>query len=121
MVKARPAAFWYICTTMVWLYLTIAIATEIAATVALRYADGFTRPVPSAVVVVGYALSFLFLSLTLRGLSISVTYAIWSGVGTAAIALIGVAALGEPLTALKLGSVALIIAGVVGLNAAGGH
>lgn len=106
---------------MVWVYLTTAIATEIAATVALRYADGFTRPLPTVVVVVGYAISFLFLSLTLRSLSVSVTYAIWSGAGTAAIAVIGVAALGEPLTALKLGSVALIIAGVVGLNAAGGH
>jgi small multidrug resistance pump len=71
--------------------------------------------------VAGYALSFLFLSLTLRGLSVSVTYAVWSGAGTAAIALIGALALGEPLTALKAGSVALIVVGVIGLNAAGGH
>src|SRR5262245_49088738 len=106
---------------MVWLYLMTAIATEIAATIALRSAHGFTRPVPSAIVVVGYGLSFLFLSLTLRSLSVSVTYAIWSGVGTAAIAIVGAAALGEPMTALKAGSVALIVAGVVGLNAAGGH
>lgn len=106
---------------MVWIYLTTAIATEIAGTIALRSAHGFTRPLPSAIVVVGYALSFLFLSLTLRSLSVSVTYAIWSGAGTAAIALIGAAALGEPMTALKAGSVALIVAGVVGLNAAGGH
>ena len=104
---------------MTWLYLAIAITTEIVATVALKYAHGFTRPLPSVVVVAGYALSFVFLSLTLRGLSVSATYAIWSGVGTAAIALIGVAALGEPLTALKAGSVALIIVGVVGLNATG--
>ena len=105
---------------MVWLYLTTAIATEIAATIALRFAHGFTRPVPSAIVIVGYGLSFLFLSLTLRS-SVSVTYAIWSGVGTAAIAIVGAAALGEPMTALKAGSVALIIVGVVGINAAGGH
>lgn len=105
---------------MVWLSLALAIATEVAATVALKFADGFTRVVPSVVVVVGYGLSFLFLALTLRGLSIGVTYAIWAGAGTAAIALIGVAMLGEPLTALKAGSVALIVAGVVGLNL-GGH
>jgi small multidrug resistance pump len=106
---------------MVWLYLTTAIATEIAGTIALRFAHGFTRPLPTTIVVVGYALSFLFLSLTLRSLSVSVTYAIWSGAGTAAIAIVGAAALGEPMTALKAGSVALIVAGVVGLNAAGGH
>ena len=106
---------------MVWMYLTTAIATEIAGTVALKYAHGFTRLVPSLIVVAGYALSFLFLSLTLRGLSVSVTYAVWSGAGTAAIALIGALALGEPLTALKAGSVALIVAGVIGLNATGGH
>ena len=106
---------------MVWVYLTIAIVTEIAATVALKYAHGFTRLGPSLIVVGGYALSFLFLSLTLRGLSVSVTYAVWSGAGTAAIALIGALALGEPLTALKAGSVALIVAGVIGLNASGGH
>jgi small multidrug resistance pump len=73
------------------------------------------------VVVVGYGLSFLLLSLTLRELSLSVTYAVWAGAGTAAIAVIGMAALGESVTALKLGSIALIVAGVVGLNAAGGH
>jgi small multidrug resistance pump len=104
---------------MTWLYLATAIATEIVATIALKHAHGFTRPLPSALVVVGYGLSFLFLSLTLRGLSVSATYAIWSGAGTAALALIGVAALGEPLTALKAGSVALIVVGVVGLNLAG--
>lgn len=106
---------------MVFLYLALAIATEVAGTVALKFADGFSRLVPSIVVVVGYALSFLFLSLTLRGLSLGVTYAIWAGTGTAAIALIGVAALGEPLTPVKAASVVLIIAGVIGLNLAGGH
>ncbi|RDI75314.1 Cations membrane transporter [Gaiella occulta] len=106
---------------MVFVYLALAIATEVAGTVALKFADGFSRLVPSVVVVVGYALSFLFLSLTLRGLSLGVTYAIWAGTGTAAIALIGVAALGEPLTPVKAGSVVLIIAGVIGLNLAGGH
>jgi small multidrug resistance pump len=106
---------------MAWLYLTLAIVTEVVGTVAFRYINGFTRPLPSAVVVVGYALSFYFFSLSLRGLSLGVTYAVWAGAGTAAIALIGMVALNEPVSALKLASLVLIVGGVVGLNAAGGH
>lgn len=113
--------FWYICTIMIWVYLGIAIATEVAGTVALKFTDGFTRAGPSAVVVLGYGLSFVFLALTLRGLSLGLTYAIWAGAGTAAVALIGMAALGEPVSALRLACIALIVAGVVGLNFAGGH
>jgi small multidrug resistance pump len=106
---------------MAWLFLALAIATEIAGTVALRFADGFSRLVPSIVVVVGYSLSFFVLSLTLRQLSLGITYAVWAGIGTAAIAAIGMIALGETVNAVKLGSIVLIIAGVIGLNAAGGH
>ena len=106
---------------MAWLYLTLAIVTEVVGTVAFRYINGFTRPLPSAIVVVGYALSFYFFSLSLRGLSLGVTYAVWAGAGTAAIALIGMVALNEPVSTLKLASLVLIVGGVVGLNAAGGH
>ncbi len=106
---------------MAWLYLALAIVTEVVGTVAFRYIDGFTRPLPSAVVVAGYGLSFYFFSLSLRGLSLGVTYAVWAGAGTAAIALIGMVALNEPVSALKLASLVLIVGGVVGLNAAGGH
>lgn len=100
-----------------WLLLTLAIVTEVVGTVALRYSEGFSRVWPSLVVAVGYGLSVLFLALMLKHLSIGVTYAVWAGAGTAAIALIGVVALGEA-TALKLGSIALIVIGVVGLNLA---
>jgi multidrug transporter EmrE-like cation transporter len=103
------------------LYLTIAILSEVAGTVALKYADGFTRLVPSSAVVIGYGLSFWMLALVLRELPIGLTYAVWAAVGTALIAAIGIVAFGEPATALKLLSLALIIAGVVGLNLAGGH
>ncbi len=106
---------------MAWLYLTLAIATEVVATVAFRYVHGFTRLLPSAAVIVGYGLSFYFFSLSLRGLSLGVTYAVWAGAGTAAIAVIGMVALGEPISTLKLASLFLIVGGVVGLNAAGGH
>jgi small multidrug resistance pump len=101
--------------------LTAAIAVEVGATISLRYSDGFTKLVPSLIVAVGYGTSFYLLSLILRDLSVGTTYAIWAGAGTAAIALIGIVVLGEPATALKLVSIALIVAGVIGLNLSGAH
>ena len=101
--------------------LTIAILAEVAGTVALKYTDGFTNLGPSALVVAGYGLSFWMLALVLRDLPIGLTYAVWAAVGTALIAAIGIVAFGEPATTLKLLSLGLIIAGVVGLNLAGGH
>ena len=101
--------------------LTIAIVSEVAATVSLRLSDGFSRPLPSAVVVVGYAVSFWMLALVLKQLPVGLTYAVWSAAGTALIAAIGIVAFGEPATAVKLASLALIIMGVVGLNLAGTH
>jgi small multidrug resistance pump len=103
------------------LLLSCAIVTEVAGTVALRYSDGLTRPLPSAFVVLGYGISFWLLALVLRELSVGTTYAVWSAAGTALIAVVGVFAFGEPATALKLASLALIIIGVVGLNLAGSH
>jgi small multidrug resistance pump len=103
------------------LYLTIAILSEVAGTVALKYTEGFTRVLPSSAVVVGYGISFWMLALVLRELPIGLTYAVWAAVGTALIAAIGMLAFGEPATTLKLLSLALIIAGVVGLNLAGSH
>ena len=101
--------------------LTIAILAEVAGTVALKYADGFTNLGPSALVVAGYGLSFWLLALVLRALPIGLTYAVWAAVGTALIAAIGIFAFGEPATTMKLLSLALIIAGTVGLNVAGSH
>jgi small multidrug resistance pump len=101
--------------------LGFAISSEVIATLALKASDGFSRPLPAAIVVVGYAISFWLLALVLKHLSVGTTYAVWSAVGTAAIALIGVVAYGETANALKLASLALIVLGVVGLNAAGTH
>ena len=101
--------------------LTIAILAEVAGTVALKYTDGFTNLGPSAVVVAGYGLSFWMLALVLRDLPIGLTYAVWAAVGTALIAAIGIVAFGEPATTMKLLSLALIIAGTIGLNVAGSH
>jgi len=101
--------------------LTIAILAEVAGTVALKYADGFTNLGPSALVVAGYGLSFWMLALVLRDLPLGLTYAVWAAVGTALIAAIGIFAFGEPATTMKLLSLALIIAGTIGLNLAGSH
>jgi multidrug transporter EmrE-like cation transporter len=103
------------------LLLALAIGTEVAGTVALKYSDGFTRALPSAIVIVGYGLSFWLLGLVLRDLSVGLTYAVWSAAGTALIATIGILAFGEPATALKLASLGLIIIGVIGLNLTGQH
>src|ERR1700742_2038810 len=103
---------------MTALLLAFAISSEVAATVALKASDGFSRPVPAAIVVVGYGISFWLLALVLKHLSVGTTYAVWSAVGTAAIALVGIVAYGETANALKLASLALIVAGVIGLNVA---
>jgi len=103
------------------LFLTLAIASEVIATLALKSSEGFSRPLPAAIVVIGYGISFWLLALVLKNLSVGTTYAIWSAAGTAAIALIGIALYGEAANALKLASLGLIVLGVIGLNAAGAH
>jgi small multidrug resistance pump len=106
---------------LAWIYLSAAIATEVIGTVFLRFTDGFTRPLPSTVVVVTYVVSLWLTALALKSLEISLAYAIWAGVGTAAVAVIGMAALGETVNGLKLASIALVIGGVVGLNLSAAH
>ena len=103
------------------IWLLLAIGTEVVATSALKASDGFSRLVPSGVVVAGYAASFYFLSLSLREIPLGVVYAVWSGIGTAAIALIGVVFFQETLGWVGIGGIVLIVLGVVLLNASGAH
>ena len=100
--------------------LGTAILSEVAATLALRASDGFSRPLPVAVVIVGYGLSFWLLALALKHIPVSLTYAIWAGTGTALVAIGGVVAFGESMNTMKLLSLFVIVLGVVGLSAAGG-
>ncbi|WP_027007801.1 DMT family transporter [Conexibacter woesei] len=102
------------------LLLGTAILSEVAATLALRASDGFSRPLPVAVVIVGYGLSFWLLALALKHIPVSLTYAIWAGTGTALVAVGGVVAFGESMNTMKLLSLFVIVLGVVGLSAAGG-
>lgn len=106
---------------LAWVYLAAAIVSEVVGTVYLRFTDGFTKPLPSALVIATYALSLWLTALALRQLEISLAYAVWAGVGTAAVAVIGMAAMGESVNALKLASIVLVIGGVVGLNLSGAH
>lgn len=101
--------------------LMVAIATEVAATSALPRAEGFRDPFWSVVVISGYAVSIWLLTLVVQHMSVSTTYAVWSGAGTAAIAVIGVLWLGESMDAVKAVALAMIIVGVVVLNLHGAH
>lgn len=107
---------------MRWLLLLGAILSEVVGTSALKATHGFTRVGPTAVVVVGYALSFYLLSLALKaGMQVSIGYALWAGIGTALIAVVGVVWLNEPMTAVKALGIALIIGGAVVLNLSTTH
>jgi len=99
--------------------LMAAIGIEVASTALLPRTAGFTNPAWSALVVGGYAVSIWMLAMVVRTVPVSVAYAVWSGVGTALVAVIGYAFLGESLGWFKAMSLALIVVGVVGLNLAG--
>lgn len=101
---------------MTYLYLAVAILSEVVATSFLKVSDGFNRPVPSAITVAGYAISFYFLSLALRDIPTGIAYAIWSGIGIVLITTIAWVFQGQKLDAAALGGLGLIVAGVVVIN-----
>lgn len=96
--------------------LGLAIVVEVAATAALPRTAGFTQPAWTVAVLGGYAASIWLLTLVIRHIPVSVTYAVWSGVGTALVATVGFLFLGERLDAVKVAGLLAIIAGVVVLN-----
>ncbi|MCM6778330.1 multidrug efflux SMR transporter [Nocardia sp. CDC159] len=107
---------------MTFLLLALAIVSEVSATVSLKLSEGFSKLVPSIVVVIGYVAAFFFLSQALkRGMSIGVAYGVWSAIGVAAVATIGVLFLNETLTAIQVGGIALVILGVLALELGGAH
>lgn len=99
-----------------WLFLSVAIVSEVIGTSALKASAGFTRLWPSLIVVTGYALAFYFLSLTLKAIPVGVAYAVWAGAGIALIALIGWLFFGQALDAPAIIGMGLIVAGVVIIN-----
>lgn len=99
-----------------WLYLFIAIISEVIATSSLKSAEGFTRLWPSCIVIAGYSSAFYFLSLTLKSIPVGIAYAIWSGVGTALVVLVAWLFMGQRLDLPAVAGIILIIAGVLVLN-----
>ena len=103
---------------MAWFLMMVAILFEVSGTTSMKLADGFTKLVPSILIFVFYGLSFVALTFALKKIDLSIAYAVWSGVGTAIVALIGIVWFGEAVTALRVVSLVMIIAGVIGLHAA---
>ena len=99
-----------------WIFLSVAIVSEVIATSALKATDEFTRLWPSVIVVIGYLSAFYFLTLTLRTIPIGIAYAIWSGVGVALITLVGWLIYKQTLDVPAFVGITLIVAGVVVLN-----
>lgn len=102
-----------------WAMLVIAVCSEVLATSALRESDGFTRPVPVAIMLAGYAVAFYLLSLIVREVSLGLAYAIWAGAGTALVALVGWFAFSEELRPGALVGIALVVTGIVVINLSG--
>ena len=98
---------------MQWVFLVVAIVSEVIGTSALKASEGFSRLWPSTIVVVGYASAFYFLSLTLKTIPVGVAYAIWSGAGVGLIALIARLLYGQSLDLPAIIGLSLIVAGVV--------
>ncbi|MFI6779003.1 DMT family transporter [Nocardia sp. NPDC050412] len=120
--RCKPLISLVYAAPMTLLLLALAIASEITATVSLKISDGFTKLVPAIIVVLGYSAAFFFLSQALkRGMPIGVAYGIWSAVGVAAIAVIGVLFLDERLSLIQVGGIALVILGVLALELGGAH
>ena len=101
---------------MYWFYLAMAIALEVMGTTCMKLSEGFTRLIPSVLVFVLYMVSFTFMILALKKMELGIVYAIWAGLGTALIALIGIVWFGESMGLLKIVSIVFIVLGVVGLR-----
>ena len=101
---------------MAWAYLILAGLLEIVFAVSLKLADGFTRPVPTLVFFVSIVASFLLLSRAVQALPIGTAYAVWTGIGAAGMALVGIVVYGEPAMALRLFFLATLIGSIIGLK-----
>lgn len=105
--------------TVHYLFLALAISAELLATSLLKYTQGFTRWGYTSGCLLSYCFAFYMLSLAVRDIPVGIAYALWSGLGTAAIVAIAALFLGEPLTLAKVAGIALIVAGVLVLNLTG--
>lgn len=106
----------------VWIWLVLAIGSEVVASLSLRASEGFSRPLPSIVVVLGYGFAFYALSQALvRGMQLGQAYAVWSGLGVCLIALLSIAIFGEHLTPVQFLGLALVVGGIACLELGASH
>lgn len=101
---------------MSWIYLLIAGALEIAWATALKYTEGFSRIWPTAGMITAMCLSVLFLGLSLKTLPMGTAYAVWTGIGSVGVAILGIILFNEPSNPLRLACIALVILGIAGLK-----
>ena len=99
---------------MAWLWLTAAGLLEIVWAVGLKYTEGFTRVVPSAITALAMIGSVYLLALAVRAIPIGTAYAVWTGIGAVGVAILGMVLFGEPKDALRIGSILLIVLGIAG-------
>lgn len=99
-----------------YLYLAAAIFFEICGTTCMKLSEGYANILPTVLIFVFYGISFSIFPIALKTVDVSIAYAIWSGVGTAAITIIGIYYFKEPATAIKMVSIFVIMLGVAGLN-----
>ncbi|PKA38988.1 DMT family transporter [Rhizobium sullae] len=101
---------------MAWFLLFLAGLFECGWAIGLKYTDGFTRPMPTVLTVISMVISIVLLGLAVKSLPIGTAYAVWTGIGTVGTVLLGIWLLSDPVTASRLGCIALIVAGIAGLK-----
>lgn len=104
-----------------WALLAAAVVFEVCGTTSMKYSDGFSKLWPSIGTFAGYALAFALLAQTLKSMPVSLAYAVWAGAGTALVATVGMAVLGEAASGVRVAGIALIIGGVIAVNLGGAH
>jgi Membrane transporters of cations and cationic drugs len=103
---------------MAWTLLTLAGLFEIGWAIGLKYTEGFSRPLPTALTLSAMVISIVLLGLAIRSLPVGTAYAVWTGIGTVGTVILGILLFSEPATALRLGCIAMIVAGIAGLKLA---
>ncbi|EYR79864.1 multidrug efflux SMR transporter [Shinella sp. 838] len=101
---------------MPWIYLMLAGLFEIGWAIGLKYTDGFTKPLPTALTAGSMIISIVLLGLAVKTLPIGTAYAIWTGIGTVGTVMLGIILFAEPVTAVRMGCIALIVTGILGLK-----
>ena len=101
---------------MAWIYLFFAGLFEVGWAIGLKYTEGFSRPVPTILTVAAMAFSMVLLGLALKTLPVGTAYAVWTGIGAVGTAALGIYLFGDPANAARIGSIGLIVAGIVGLK-----